>query len=433
MTSPFQPDPDQERVLAHNEGALLVAGGPGTGKTAVLRERFARLLESGADPERVALVVGSRRAQAEARDALLARFQGSLPELRVVTIHGLARLVLNTRFRRLDYTEPPDLFPAGDQFALVQELLTGQEPADWPAYGHMLGMRAFADEVRQFLSRAQEALLTPEDIQESAEKAGLTGWMELARFYREYQDVIDGRNVVDFAALLQRAAQVAGDGETLLDHLLVDDYQDTTFAAEAIVEGLASTDLVVAGDPEAHVFSFQGTTDIPILRFTERLAGAKHVALATSHRAVTPVVVEAWSAPHTSEEHAAIARELRRLARGGRRAVERARGDRQAAELAPGLADPRPRRRRRAARAPRRRHGAHSGAGELPLCAGLALAHRERRGSRAADRVGADVGSGAAVPGGGAWTDARGAGRLGHDRGGPGTLPSGSRRPRPLT
>ena len=45
--------------------------------------------------------------------------------------------------------------------------------------------------------------------------------------------MIDGRNVVDFAGLLQRAAQVATDGEPLFDHLLVDDYQDTTLAAEA--------------------------------------------------------------------------------------------------------------------------------------------------------------------------------------------------------
>jgi superfamily I DNA/RNA helicase len=112
----------------------------------------------------------------------------------------------------------------------------------------MLGMRAFADEVRQFLSRAQEALLSPEDIEARAEKAGLTGWNELARFYREYQDVIDGRNVVDFAALLQRAAQVSTDGEPLLDHLLVDDYQDTTLAAEAIVAGLAPPDHIVAGE-----------------------------------------------------------------------------------------------------------------------------------------------------------------------------------------
>ena len=283
MTSPLVPDAEQERVLAHETGAMLVTGGPGTGKTAVLRERFARLLEAGADPERVALVVGSRRAHAEARDALLARFPGSLPELRVVTIHGLARHVVNARFRRLDYPEPPDLLPAGEQFALVQDLLSEQDPETWPAYGHMLGMRAFADQVRQFLSRAQEALLTPEDIRERAEKAGLSGWSELARFTREYLDVIDDKNVVDFAALLQRAAAVAGDGEPLLDHLLVDDHQDSTLAAEAIVEHLAVPSLVVAGDPDAHVFSFQGTTDVPIRRFTERFPGAKHVELRTSH------------------------------------------------------------------------------------------------------------------------------------------------------
>ncbi|MGZ5299650.1 MAG: UvrD-helicase domain-containing protein [Actinomycetota bacterium] len=313
MTPPLSPDPQQERVLAHDAGAMLVTGGPGTGKTAILRERFARLLEGGADPERVAFVVGSAPARNAEREALLARFQGSLPELRVVTIHGLARHVLNARFRRLDYPEPPDLLPAGDQFALVQDLLNDQDPAAWPAYGHMLGMRAFADEIRQFLSRAQEALLTPEDIEARADKAGLTGWKDLARFYREYQDVIDGRNIVDFAALLQRAAQVSTDGEPLLDHLLVDDYQDSTFAAEAIVAGLAPTDLIVAGDPEAHVFSFQGTTDIPIRRFAERFGGADVIELETPHRAPTAVTIEAWTAPHTSEEHASVARELRRL------------------------------------------------------------------------------------------------------------------------
>ncbi len=313
MTPPLSPDPQQERVLAHGTGAALLTGGPGTGKTAILRERFAQLLEGGADPERMAFVVGSRRARDEAREALLARFQGSLPELRVVTIHGLARHVVNARFRRLDYPEPPELLAAGDQFALVQDLLNDQDPAAWPAYGHMLGMRAFADEIRQFLSRAQEGLLTPEDIEARADKAGLTGWKELAHFYREYQDVIDGRNVVDFAALLQRAAQVSMDGEPLLDHLLVDDYQDSTFAAEAIVAGLAPADLIVAGDPEAHVFSFQGATDVPIRRFVARFGGADVIELETPHRAETAVTVEAWTAPHTSEEHAAIARELRRL------------------------------------------------------------------------------------------------------------------------
>ena len=395
---------------------MLVTGGPGTGKTAVLRERFARLLEGGADPERVAFVVGSRRARDEAREALLARFQGSLPELRVVTIHGVARHVLNARFRRLDYPEPPDLLPAGDQFALVQELLSEQDPEQWPAYGHMLGMRAFADEVRQFLSRAQEALLTPDDILERAEKAGLGGWKELARFYREYQDVIDGRNVVDFAALLQRAAQVATDGEPLLDHLLVDDYQDSTLAAEAIVAGLAPADLIVAGDADAHVFSFQGATDIPIRRFAERFGGAETIELETAHRAEGGVIVEAWIAPHTSEEHAAIARELRRLhveegVPWNELAVVVRRQGAHVGSLLRALDDagvP--------ARAPRERHGAHRRAGDVPVRAGAPVADRRRRGARAAHRVRADVRSGAALARCGARADARRAGDRRHGR-----------------
>ena len=39
--APFEPDPRQREVLQHADGAMLVPGGSGTGKTATLRERFA--------------------------------------------------------------------------------------------------------------------------------------------------------------------------------------------------------------------------------------------------------------------------------------------------------------------------------------------------------------------------------------------------------
>ena len=95
---PLHPDPRQRVVLDHADGAMLVSGGSGTGKTAVLRERFARLVEGGADPERVALVVGSRRARDEARRLLLERLPVALPNLTVVTIQGLAFHVVGERF-----------------------------------------------------------------------------------------------------------------------------------------------------------------------------------------------------------------------------------------------------------------------------------------------------------------------------------------------
>ena len=314
VTPPYSPDARQDAVLAHGTGALLVTGVAGTGKSSVLRERFARLVEGGADPERVALVVGSRRARQVARDALIDRLPSSLSSLQVLTFHGLGHLILRERFSALGYAEPPEVLSAPDQFALVQDLLQGQDPAEWPAYGHLLTLRGFADQIRQFLLRAQEARLTPEEIETRADARGLTGWRELARFYRDYLDVLDADRVVDFAALIGRAEAAVSAADTpLLDHLLVDDYHDATFAQEALVTSLRVKDLVVAADPEAHVFSFQGTTAVPSLRFTEVFQGATHVELDTPHRAPRPVRIDAWSAAHTSEEYAAIARELRRL------------------------------------------------------------------------------------------------------------------------
>src|SRR5207247_9719742 len=83
-------DAVQGRAVAHADGPVLVTGGPGTGKTTMLLERFVRLVESGADPERVALVVLTRRAARAARSFLLDRLDRSLPGLRVLTTHGLA-------------------------------------------------------------------------------------------------------------------------------------------------------------------------------------------------------------------------------------------------------------------------------------------------------------------------------------------------------
>ena len=314
MNPSFSPDPLQRAVLEHARGALLVTGSAGTGKSAALRERLAALIDAGADPERVALVVESRRDRDGAVTLLLERLQGSLPTLHVFTIHGLAFHVLADRFPKFGYAEPPTVLSAADQFARVRELLANQDPAAWPAYGHLLETRAFADEVRQFLSRAQESLRTPEDIQGRAAAAGLTGWVELARFYREYQEVVDGLNVVDFAGLVQRAARVAGEGPSLFDHLMIDDYQDVTLAAEALVAGLDAGSVVAAGDPDAHVFSFQGSSDVPLKRFVQTFSGASEVTLVTNHRTGgEPVTPQAWHAAHTSEEHTAVARELRRL------------------------------------------------------------------------------------------------------------------------
>jgi RecB family exonuclease len=134
----------------------------------------------------------------------------------------------------------------------------------------------------------------------------------LAGFYQRYLDQLHLEGKVDFAGLVAEAATAAATGEPLFDEVLVDDYQDTTLAADALLLGLRPGSLVAAGDPAAHVFAFRGTTSGPIETFVERIPSAESVRLEVRHRGASPSTV-AWIAPHTSEEAAAIAHEVRRL------------------------------------------------------------------------------------------------------------------------
>jgi len=129
----FALDALQRRAVEHDDGPLLVVGGAGTGKTAILLERFVRLVDAGADPDRVVLVVRTRRDRRAARETLLRRLARSLPGLRVVTAHGLALDVVNRRFESLGYAAAPHLLTATEQYERVRELLAGEGPRDWPA------------------------------------------------------------------------------------------------------------------------------------------------------------------------------------------------------------------------------------------------------------------------------------------------------------
>ncbi|MBI4260880.1 MAG: ATP-dependent helicase [Actinobacteria bacterium] len=287
---PLDPDPSQAPVIEHAGGPLLVSGGPGTGKSAVLVERFARLVESGVEPERIALFALDHRARREARDRLIRRLGRSVPDLPVFTAHGYAfRLVVGERFAELDYPDPPQLLSAPEQYAEVRAMLQVERKQDWPRFGDLLAVGSFARQVADFVLRCQERLLGPEDLAGIAARSGRPWAGEVAGFYRRYLDALIESNQIDFGGLLFQAATLLErelPEEDRFEHLLVDDYQDFTVAGEAIVRalGASASSVVVAADPDGHVFSYRGGSLEPLGRVREAFPGAGEAVLAESHR-----------------------------------------------------------------------------------------------------------------------------------------------------
>ena len=262
---------------------MLVTGGPGSGKTTLLRERFIRLAErDGA--ERVAMFVLDRRAARAAREELTARLERSLPDLDVFTPHGFAFRVLGRRFGEAGYAEPPQVLSAPEQYAVVKELLAKEDPSAWPSFGPLLGVGKFVQQVADFMLRAQERLLSPEDLTKAVETSGREEYREVGAFYGRYLGKLTGDGRIDFAGLLFQTATLLrhdlSDEEAFL-HVMVDDYQDTTFATEAILGmlGAAADSMVIAADPPGSVFAYKGGSREPLRRVDHTFPGLQRVEL----------------------------------------------------------------------------------------------------------------------------------------------------------
>jgi RecB family exonuclease len=284
----------QTAVVTHGDAPLVVAGGPGTGKTTALAHRYLRLAAAhGAS--RVLVLCRSRVAAARFADDVLPHLRGGFDSLPVTTAWGLA-------YDRLQRTgEAPRLLGFGEQRDVVARLLgaeTGQV-GRWPTLDGYVGQPAFGDEVAGALLDLQAELADPLDVQAAADAAGSGDrWRELLGFAERYQAELARHGWVDGAGLLARAADLGPEVDVArFAAVLVDDHDSAGTAAARIVEQLvaAGVPAAVAGDPTADLDG----------RLDRAAPGAAVVGLGPSFREAGPPALV--RVPHPSLEPEAVA------------------------------------------------------------------------------------------------------------------------------
>jgi superfamily I DNA/RNA helicase/CRISPR/Cas system-associated exonuclease Cas4 (RecB family) len=143
--------------------------------------------------------------------------------------------------------------------------------------------------VADFVLRAQERLLSPEELDAVVERSGRTDYRELAAFFRRYLANLAGAGQADFGGLLLQTVTLL-ERETppgdAFRHVLIDDYHDTTLAAEGILKALAKAaeSVVVAADPTGHVFGYRGGSLEPLRRIEDTIGLQARAELGTSYR-----------------------------------------------------------------------------------------------------------------------------------------------------
>jgi DNA helicase-2/ATP-dependent DNA helicase PcrA len=341
---------DQRRAAALGGGPVRVVAGAGTGKTAVIAERFRRLVAAGVAPASILVMTFTERAAGEMRLRIEDAVGAAAPA--VGTFHSVALSWLREDGRRVGVPSDFRIVAGADRWILARELmwsigdaaLTADERPD-DLVGPVLQMLERMKQELVPLARLEAWSVSAEDV----ERADLM--RACVRLFRAYERECRKRGLLDFDDLLLLAVRMFEKEPALqrryaarYPHVLVDEYQDLNLAQERLVELIARDAApFVVGDDDQSIYRFRGASRASLERFLGSFPKASTITLGRNRRSSRRIVaaaaaliganadrlakqlraegsgprVEIWECPDGTGEAMAIAREAAELAASG--------------------------------------------------------------------------------------------------------------------
>lgn len=291
---------EQRRAAEVPAGAVRVVAGAGTGKTAVIAERFRRLVRRGARPESILVMTFTERAAGEMRLRIEDAIASPAPA--VGTFHSMALGWLRDDGGAIGVPAGFRILTGADRWILARELM-------WS-----LGDSALAGDERpddlvapvlQMFERMKQELVPIARLAawantaEDRERAALM--QACARLYRAYERQCRGLRLLDFDDLLLLAVRLFERRPDILrrysaryPHVLVDEFQDLNLAQERLVELLAGDrGAFVVGDDDQSIYRFRGASRASLERFLRSFPGALTITLGRNRRSSRRIVAAA--------------------------------------------------------------------------------------------------------------------------------------------
>src|SRR5262245_56908393 len=203
----------QREAVLHGEGPLLIIAGAGTGKTTVLTRRIAHLIATKrARPEEILALTFTEKAAVEMAERVDQLIPYGYAETRIATFHAFGDRALREAALEGGLNPEFRVLTGPEQIIFLRERLWRLPLARFRPLGDptrhlaaLLGLvsRAKDEDVgpAAYTSWAQD-LLSAAYTEEERDEAGKQ--VEIAAFYRAYQDLLAEAGVVDFGDQIAR-------------------------------------------------------------------------------------------------------------------------------------------------------------------------------------------------------------------------------------
>ncbi|MEC6900517.1 DNA helicase Rep [Photobacterium piscicola] len=281
-------NPRQTEAVKYVSGPCLVLAGAGSGKTRVITNKIAYLVQKCDYKARnIAALTFTNKAAREMKERVgqtLGRQESK--GLMVSTFHTLGLNIVRRECKYLGLKANFSLFDDQDQMALLKELT--EEELD--------GDKDLLKQLQSTISNWKNDMLSPVD---AAGRAQSERDQLFAHCYEMYQRQMKAYNALDFDDLILMPVLLLRDNQDVrqrwqnrIRYLLVDEYQDTNTSQYLFVKLLVGerARFTVVGDDDQSIYSWRGAQPENLALLNKDFPNLKVVKLEQNYRSTSRIL-----------------------------------------------------------------------------------------------------------------------------------------------
>ncbi|MEG0895762.1 MAG: UvrD-helicase domain-containing protein, partial [Oscillospiraceae bacterium] len=295
----------QKDAIFNVNGPLLILAGAGSGKTTVLVNRIANMINYGnayfddnisdlsqckpINPWNILAITFTNKAATELKERL-EKMLGAEVALKVNagTFHSICAKILRREISVLGYNSNFTIYDTDDSVKVIKSCLEELNLDD-----KVNSPKALLS----IISKAKDSLTSPKDYlieNENNVQGKISG-----NVYTIYQRKLKESNALDFDDIIVLTVKLLKENPDVLEHyqnlykyVLVDEYQDTNHAQYMLVSLLSGKykNLCVVGDDDQSIYKFRGATIENILSFEKEFKDAKVIRLEQNYRSTQNIL-----------------------------------------------------------------------------------------------------------------------------------------------
>ncbi len=274
----------QKEAVMHIDGPCLVLAGAGSGKTSVLTNRVAYLIENGIDPINILAITFTNKAAKEMKERITKLIGAMAYDIQISTFHSFGLRILKENYELLGYSKNFVIIDSDDSLTIIKRLL--KELNMDPKYYN-------PREIKNKISSAKNEIMSVDEYSKHEFDR------KIVEVYRLYQEKLKSNNSIDFDDLLILPIKLFRENPQVLKYyqnryryILIDEYQDTNEAQYVLSKQLSysSRNIFVVGDVDQSIYSFRGANYKNILNFEKDYPETKTILLEENYRSTQNIL-----------------------------------------------------------------------------------------------------------------------------------------------